>query len=609
MHPKRVVAVGVLWIATVHAALLLLEVSPARNGGAWDTFWDPDCYTRLMRVQQLHELGGWYDPVMRRINAPYGLALHWTRPVDLLLLLGAWLGSLFTDFRSALHGWGMLFGPFLHALCVPILSYGTRPFLSGRAFLLAVFLFGMQRGISYDFLVGVVDHHGPRQVLLLAVLALLLRHMSEPPAERRRLPLLPFAAGCAGGLMVWTTAEGMVALLGLFSALALLWVWQGGERLRELTAFAFGVAGMAVVAVLLERPPADWLSVEFDRISVGHAAVFLAALLSCGALWLLARRGLGRTPLHRLGLGLGAAAASALALAAGLPGLFAHPYAALDPLVREALIEVIPADQRFLPTSPMLAFNFALEVIPALWGAAFAVFWWVRKPGARPRQLFFLVCLAVFAAYAVLAYRGLPMLALVAVLPWTEAVAHLAERVRLQLRGFRPAAAAGAATALVLVSAGHWLTAGAIVWLRLGGLELKNLPSCRYGDVAPFVPPPRHGETLLTDVFASPEVAYRTGYAALGGPYHRNASGVRDSYRLFAAPDGPEASSLARDRRLRAVLLCKTLSPGLFAYLRRNRDGLGARLLDGRPPVWLRRVELPPSLSSRFALYEVTLER
>lgn len=50
---------------------------------------DSDCYMRLLRVEALHDGGPWYDPVVRRENAPYGQTSHWTRPFDVVLLLGA----------------------------------------------------------------------------------------------------------------------------------------------------------------------------------------------------------------------------------------------------------------------------------------------------------------------------------------------------------------------------------------------------------------------------------------------------------------------------------------------------------------------------------------
>ena len=47
-----------------------------------------DCYMRLNRVVELNQTGQWFDGVSHRSNAPYGESMHWTRPFDLLLLIG-----------------------------------------------------------------------------------------------------------------------------------------------------------------------------------------------------------------------------------------------------------------------------------------------------------------------------------------------------------------------------------------------------------------------------------------------------------------------------------------------------------------------------------------
>ncbi len=51
-----------------------------------------DSYTRLNRVLFVYEEGGWNHSLYPRSNAPYGESIHWTKPMDLLLLAG---GTIF----------------------------------------------------------------------------------------------------------------------------------------------------------------------------------------------------------------------------------------------------------------------------------------------------------------------------------------------------------------------------------------------------------------------------------------------------------------------------------------------------------------------------------
>src|SRR5688500_16202198 len=75
--------------------------------------WRPDEYMRLVRIERLLEPGLWFDGSIPRANAPYGEVLHWTRPLDLLILAGAWpLASLLGE-REALELAGVLVSPAL----------------------------------------------------------------------------------------------------------------------------------------------------------------------------------------------------------------------------------------------------------------------------------------------------------------------------------------------------------------------------------------------------------------------------------------------------------------------------------------------------------------
>ena len=105
---------------------------------------DSDSYLRLLRVENLHEVGNWYDPVFLRINPPYGQTSHWTRPFDVLLLAGAIPIALFTDFESALFWWGVIISPVLLVTALIALQWSAKPVLSGDGPFFAGFIFVFQ---------------------------------------------------------------------------------------------------------------------------------------------------------------------------------------------------------------------------------------------------------------------------------------------------------------------------------------------------------------------------------------------------------------------------------------------------------------------------------
>ena len=107
------------------AILTLTGVLPVLDGALGDA----DAYMRLSRVLELHDSGSWFDSRFPRINPPAGHVQHWTRPLDALLLAGAWLLQPFLGFERALHLWGVLVSPVGLALSVLALEWAARPFL------------------------------------------------------------------------------------------------------------------------------------------------------------------------------------------------------------------------------------------------------------------------------------------------------------------------------------------------------------------------------------------------------------------------------------------------------------------------------------------------
>jgi hypothetical protein len=62
-------------VALILILLYIIGLAPIKKGELADS----DCYLRLLRVENLHKGGKWYDPVTLRINPPHGQTSHWTR--------------------------------------------------------------------------------------------------------------------------------------------------------------------------------------------------------------------------------------------------------------------------------------------------------------------------------------------------------------------------------------------------------------------------------------------------------------------------------------------------------------------------------------------------
>ncbi|WP_431854466.1 hypothetical protein [Azospirillum sp.] len=595
LHAPTALVSGLLIVAAAQVALVLLGISPLAADGGWTQLYDADSYARVMRVEQMHDRGGWFDPLLGRLNAPYGQSLHWTHPVDLLLLAGAGLAGLMLSYHDALLRAAMLMGPLLHLLCVPALSAATRPFLNDRWFVGAVLLLALQVSGDVVFSAGAADHHGLLVLLLLATLAALLLHAVEP--ERRGPPVL---AALAAAVALWTSVEGVLLAATAGVAVGLLWALYGPQRPRALLAYAAALAALLPLELLAERGPWGLGDLEVDRISAFHAALALASLVMVGVVDRAAARGVLTTPQRRLGaLAVAGVAVAGVALAA-FPGMLVHPYDGVDPLVTRLLTGAVQADRPLSVANWGERLAFVLDWGPFFPAAIFTALALRRRRGADARRHAVLALfLAVYLVSSVLAVREVPMLEAVCVIPWVEGLAALVPWCRAGHGRMRRLAGAGAFAAS---AAGYWAVAAAIAAPMGGAVALGAPRPCNYAEVAPFLTD--SGATLMTNLFDGPEIAYRTGGAAVAGPYHRGADAILDTVRFFLGSDA-EAREVARRRAVTHVLLCRSTGAGVERLMGGQPRGVLARLWIDRPPVWLRPLPLPAPLARRYMAYRV----
>ena len=235
---------------------------------------DPDPWLRLSLVRDWLTGGSWYDHVVARSNAPEGgISTPWTRPLDLViaLLVKLQLNSASLDvmlLRAA------LLMPWLWML---LLMGGLfRAMRTLRAapvsVLLVVALIGTMPVVWNYFGLGNADHHA----LLCALWVWALCPLLARPEENSPVWL----SGLLLALMLWISPEAL-ALIGtlyIFHGLAWLLGHPVARRLPVLTSVT--LLG-TLAALMIERPPAQWLAPIYDSISIVYVAMLaLAALLA-----------------------------------------------------------------------------------------------------------------------------------------------------------------------------------------------------------------------------------------------------------------------------------------------------------------------------------------
>jgi hypothetical protein len=583
----------------------------------------PDDYMRLARVVELHDNGEWYADRFTRSNVPYGQILHWTRPLDALLLAGAAPLSLVLGFRPALHWWGVAISPLFHLLTLLALMWAARPLLGSAALVYAGILSLGQVGLVFFFLPGRPDHHGLLYFLFALLLGFGVRLMG-PSAEVRSAG----AAGLVAALAIWTSIESLMPVGYLAAVMALFWIAARGSLARKGLWFSGALLAGLAVALVLERPPTGLGTEAHDRLSVVHLLLAALALAFWLGMTVLGGAGRGR----RATLACAGAAAAIGALWLIYPKFFGGPQVDVDPRNVARWSGLMLADIRPLawPEDPLGSLRRVLvylgPVLPALPAAAFFA---LRRP-APERSGWALIALglALFAPLAVFGPEGRRWAAYTEILlvpPYAMLLFLLLERLGIEriaapgAGGSRPrGAAARAAVSLASVfvvvafATGFPLLAGLVPLPAAaasgpgkGARECTSVAIAAYlEDAAAF-----RGQTLR--ILALPhlgaELLYRSPHQVVATGFHGDSSLI-DVYDFYADVGDATARRIATERGIDLVFTCPFSNERVLYARADGAPTLYDRLGDGDAPPWLHEVALPPELSPYFQLFRVAGE-
>jgi asparagine N-glycosylation enzyme membrane subunit Stt3 len=554
---------------------------------------DSDSYTRLIRVRELWDGAGWQDPVTLAFNAPQGLFLHWTRPLDALILGPAWLlhaGGLPRD--AAILWSGAVLCPVLHVAASLAAVWAARAVWGRSASWLAgLFLLSAPPLVAYSVF-GRADHH-----TLIALAGVLTLGFALHALRGRRGLGAAAGVGLAGGAGLWVSPEGVLFLAPALAGFGLAWAFGPAPRRAAAQGLVASLAAAAVVlaAILAERGVSGAGFVAYDVVSLPQLVMSLSAAAVFALAWPV-----GGGWRLRVAAGAVLAALGAALLLRAFPGLLsaAPPDTDADaarlflPFVDEMQpLRFTTAEQArralvFLGGAGLAA---PLVLLAALWPARGARRLALAALGlalavnlmAAVQHLRFTADLAVPAA---LLAAGIPsvMARLFARAP--VVLLLLARSATIVLVVLQPVIASallprtadrGAARdRCEPVAAGRWLA----TWPGRGA--------------APFL-------LVSDDVDSGPALAWHGRLRVLAGPYHRAGAAFADLSRVFGAADAAAAEAVLRARGADALLLCRGLGRRFAA------SPFRAALLAGDMPPWLEPVPLPAPLDARLLLLRV----
>lgn len=584
---------------------------------------DPDNYMRLLRVETLLEGGSWYDPTSPRSNAPLGETLHWTRPLDALIALGAAPLLVALPVRTAVYISGLVVSPFLLILICFAVAGVVRDLVGDRYRYYAMIAVLAQLGVVGYAVPGRPDHHPLILLLFVVSLGLGIRMLKDSVAPWRAL-----TTGAAFGAGLWVGPEFLVPLALFVATLVLLWTFDDEDTGPKGTWFAIGLVGAVGLALAVERPPGNWGAVEYDRLSVVHLWMSGLVLGFFAALRRLeVRVASGATRRVGVALGLGASAVGAMALT--FPSFFGGPTVDADPTLLSSWLVNVEEYQSF----PVVVSMAGIGYLIAFLGAAFAaipISLWLaarnRAAGAAGGWLLIGLSLSALVPLSVLRFRFAAYPELLAIAPLMALLAGLHTRIAALPTGFgvpllRAAASAAVITGPLLLG-GILVNAGGVSPRVARAAQAVAARQCSVSQVASTLDADpglgSRSRTILAHLDFGPEILYRTEHRVLGTPYHRNADGILTGRRILRTPVDDETRELISEREIDLILHCPD-APGLPPDPGDRTgapDGAGPldaplyRLLEtGSIPAWLRRVPLPEGAEGGFLLFEVSLPR
>lgn len=575
--------------------------------GEW--FVGSDTYMRIIRVHDWWQAGLWYDSISARSNWPHGEVLHWTRPLDVLLIALAAPFWPFVGFEKALFISGVIVSPVVSIMAMWALVRGTRTLLDVRGQAILLVLFAFQPITRFYFLAARPDHHALILLAFTLTLGLMLRYAHDPLKHKNA----PTWAGVATAFGIWVSIESLTTELFALAALGLPWLITGDQRwLSGLRRFT--IAGALALAVMLgiEQPPSRWLgSEEFDRLSTIH--VVLLALIALGVEIMWRKRKQTQTRLlPRLGVGITASLAAALMMGGLYPDFFKGPFgAAMDPRLDDLWLGKIQELQ------PLLAADWdtvigAVHILgPTVWLAVWAWQRHLKRPAKaafdEPMLIMVLAGL-LYLPLTLFQVRWGAYLGVTVAVAWAAVLQNVLSWHGGPIIGTKDGSEPGTpilrVPLFVLIVLAHMIVGGGLSMVRPDAPANKS-SVCKWRDIQPYLISEDFADgaprTLLSHIHQGPEIMFRTPHRVIGSPYHRNTQGILDNYNALATTDDTIAREIMTRRGIDFVVLC-TDSAEERHFLKIEGDTLIRRITIGQQPKWLQKMPLPSNLQEHFRI-------
>ena len=566
---------------------------------------DPDCYTWLVRAAQLHETRQWFDATLHRVDPPFGLEQHWTRPFDVLLLAGAWVFTPFMGFEKALYTWGVLVSPLLQIASVLFLIWAFASVYNNRQMMFLSIGFIVQPAILFSYLAGRPDHHSLITFLFIVSLGFVVRMMQEPARK-----LWAWGGGFVSALGFWVCIElGVFVILPVIVFLSILWFLKEKDVGTALFNYSAALLIFSTCALLIENGLSEFLRLERDRLSIVFVLFF--AMITLYAFFAHKFKFADSTLFRTLFAGL--AAMSVMGVMQ-----FLYQQTSITPEVEHLYREIRTGSlgqDKFIyslqwPAGIYTFISWAGIIIPVSLWFVYSLFtrkWWQglfsnpRKPMYVKLSIFVIVSLYFYSDY-VTQLRYVVYLQIICLLGYVVLMDNVVKSVesRLDMSRMLPVV-----RPLVIFLMLTWFYYP--MFLHGKGEGSGSGYDSNIVSTSRYLHEITKNEDMPLNIMAAPELGstllYHTNNNVFTFTNHRNLHGFNDWYNIMTSEIDEQALSIVDERQVDMILINKPLDKIYFHDQKENV--LVHRLMSGEEVSWLERVETPDDVPQDILIYMV----
>ena len=404
-------APGWVWCGLA-LAYIGVKSSFTSGGGIYGNIGDSDDLTRLIQVRELIAYGHWFDTTTLKMGGDGGMLSHWSRLIDLPLVLLIKLFSIFMPVEDAERVTHIVW-PLLVLSCLLAAIYRCVQAVAGKlAACIALALVVLAPCDWYQFSVGRIDHHN---VMIAATVSAALLMWSGPQRTTQWV-----LAGALTGLALAVGYEALAPAVAL-GVLAAVWSLVDKSMSKPAAAFALALAAVFDLSFLATISPARWMDIHCDAISLN-----MVMLITTGAAALAVTAGPGQNwPMAaRIAIIALFSAAGVVAFGALEPKCLAGPMGQLPPALKPIWLDKVAEAQSIFSRLFDGQLKHPLALL-ATFLIALATQWAEVRKARRPADVFLLAALAVFGVLACWQMKYISYAGCLAVVPVAIAISRL----------------------------------------------------------------------------------------------------------------------------------------------------------------------------------------